>query len=124
MAQRLVRLICQECREGTPSTEADQKKMREVGLDPDRLPGGKLWKGRGCEACFGTGFTGRTGIYEVMPIDEIVRNQIMDRVGSNTIKKASVERGMKTLRMDGIEKVIKGQTTLDEILKVTLTDIF
>lgn len=124
MAQRLVRLICQECREGTDATEDDRKKMRAVGLDPDRLPGGKLWKGRGCEACFGTGFTGRTGIYEIMPIDEIVRNQIMDRVGSNTIKKASVERGMKTLRMDGIEKVIKGQTTLDEILKVTLTDIF
>ncbi len=124
MAQRLVRLICQECREGIEPSEMDLKKMQEIGLDSKRLPGGRVWKGRGCEACFGTGFTGRTGIYEILPIDDLVRNQIMDRVGSNTIKKTAVERGMKTLRMDGIEKVIKGQTTLDEVMKVTLTDIF
>jgi len=65
----------------------------------------------------------RTGIYEMLPVDEVVRNQIMDRLGASTIKKGSVERGHRTLRMDGVEKVITGITTIDEVLRVTQMDV-
>jgi general secretion pathway protein E len=124
MAQRLVRLICEHCRESRRPTEGDIKKLREVGLPVNHLPQGKLSFGRGCDHCLGTGYIGRTGIYEILEVNDIVRGQIMDRAGSNTIKKLAVERGMQTLRMDGKQKVILGQTTLDEVLRVTQMDVF
>lgn len=124
MAQRLVRLICSHCREFRRPDESDLKKLREVGLALNHLPEGQITAGRGCDHCLGTGFTGRTGIYEILEINDVVRGQIMDRAGSNTIKKSAVERGMKTLRMDGKDKVVQGQTTLDEVLRVTQMDMF
>ncbi len=124
IAQRLVRIICENCKETITPTETDLKKMREVGLSPDMLPRGKFFRGKGCDNCFNTGFVERTGIYEMLPIDDVTRAQIMDRVGSTTIKKKAMERGYKTLRMDGVEKVINSRTTVDVVLKVTQMDIF
>jgi len=124
IAQRLVRLICPHCREDIGPSAADIRKLQEVGVEPDRLPDGKIARGRGCDNCMNTGFIDRTGIYEILPIDDAVRRQIMDREGSTTIKRGSVERGYKTLRMDGVEKILTKQTTVDEVLKVTQTDIF
>ncbi|MBI1849338.1 MAG: type II secretion system ATPase GspE [Planctomycetes bacterium] len=124
VAQRLVRIICENCKEANKPTETDLKKMREVNLSLDMLPGGKLFKGRGCDTCFNTGFMERTAIYEMLPIDDVVRAQIMDRVGSTIIKKKAVERGYRTLRIDGVDRVIKGKTTVDEVLKVTQMDVF
>jgi general secretion pathway protein E len=123
VAQRLVRMICENCKEAVEPTANDLKKMRELALSADMLPGGKLFKGRGCDACFNTGFMERTAIYELLPLDDVVRAQIMDRAGSTTIKKKAMERGYKTLRMDGCERVIKGKTTVDEVLKVTQMDV-
>jgi len=124
IAQRLVRLICPQCREEVAPKEVDVQKLGEVGLTPDDLPGGRIARGRGCDNCYNTGFVERTGIYELLPIDDVVRRQIMDREGSSSIKRSAVERGHKTLRMDGVEKITKHQTTVDEVLKVTQTDIF
>ena len=122
MAQRLVRVICSECRYHYTPSSTDLKRMELLGLDPDQLQGGKLTRGHGCDHCF-NGFMNRTGIYEILPVDEVVRSQIMDRLGASTIKKVSVEAGHKTLRMDGVEKVIRGITTIDEVLRVTQMDV-
>jgi type II secretory ATPase GspE/PulE/Tfp pilus assembly ATPase PilB-like protein len=80
--------------------------------------------GAGCETCRGTGYFGRTGLYELLMVDDAVRDQIMHRTGASTIKRQAVSSGMRTLRMDGAEKVKKGQTTVDEILRVTQMDVF
>ena len=122
LAQRLVRLICPECRHEFKPSATDLKRMKLLGLTPDRLTDGKLTRGDGCDHCF-NGFMNRTGIYEMLPVDEVVRAQIMDRLGAATIKKVAVERGHRTLRMDGVDKVIKGVTTIDEVLRVTQMDI-
>ncbi|MBN2490596.1 MAG: type II secretion system ATPase GspE [Planctomycetes bacterium] len=122
MAQRLVRLICPDCREQYRPAGNDLKRMQLLGLSPDRLIDGKLTRGRGCDHCF-NGFMNRTGIYEILPIDEVVRAQVMDRLGAATIKKVAVDRGHRTLRMDGVDKVIRGVTTVDEVLRVTQMDV-
>ncbi|MBI2194993.1 MAG: type II secretion system ATPase GspE [Planctomycetes bacterium] len=121
LAQRLVRLVCPHCGEETP---ADPQKLATVGLEPGLIPSGRLWIGRGCDACRDTGYLGRTGIYELMLVDDIIREQVMGRTGASTIKKGCVERRMRTLRMDGAEKIRRGQTTIDEVLRVTQMDLF
>lgn len=123
IAQRLVRVICYHCKESYVPDETELLKVRELGINPDDLPNGRLSRGRGCEFCFDTGFSDRTGIYEFLPIDDLVKGQIMDRVGSNTIKRSAFERGFKTLRMDGVRKILAGITTADEVLKRTQMDI-
>ncbi|MBI5360737.1 MAG: type II secretion system ATPase GspE [Planctomycetes bacterium] len=115
IAQRLVRLICKHCKE--PYTPAPEE-LRKIGLTPEDLPEGKLYKGRGCEKCLNTGYLDRTGIYEILSIDDVMREQIMQRVGSNTIKQEAVRKGMKTLGMDGAIKVRTGQTTVEEVLRI------
>jgi general secretion pathway protein E len=123
IAQRLVRLICKGCREPVTPSTGDLKKMKVLGLTPDMLPEGKLYRGKGCDQCF-NGFLNRTGIYEILPVDDVVKNQIMDRLGASTIKKVALERGHRTLRQDGVQKVVDGVTTIDEVLRVTQLDVF
>jgi type II secretory ATPase GspE/PulE/Tfp pilus assembly ATPase PilB-like protein len=96
------------------------KKLRECGgLVPDVFPEGKVARGAGCDYCFGSGYVERTAIYEMLEIDDEVKNQIMDRASATAIKKSAVERKMRTLRMDGIQKMLNGVTTVDEVLRVT-----
>ncbi len=124
VAQRLVRLICPQCKEEIEPNPSEVQKLSEVKVTPDMLPGGKIARGRGCDNCYNTGFVERTGIYELLPIDDVARRQIMARESSTEIKKAAVERGYKTLRMDGVDKILNHTTTVDEVLKVTQTDVF
>lgn len=124
IAQRLVRLICPQCKEEMKPNANDVQKLSEVGISPDQLQNGTIARGRGCDNCYNTGFVERTGIYEMLPVDDTTRRQIMAREGSTTIKKSAVERGYTTLRMDGVEKILNKTTTVDEVLKVTQTDIF
>ncbi|MEM8886225.1 MAG: type II secretion system ATPase GspE [Planctomycetota bacterium] len=124
IAQRLVRRLCPECKQHVKPTDEDIFDLKSIKIDPDELPEGKLWKGVGCPSCFNTGYTDRTGIYEVLPIDEVVKDQVMERVNSTIIKKSSIERGCRTLRMDGARKVISGVTTPSEVLRVTQLDAF
>ncbi|MEQ8765581.1 MAG: ATPase, T2SS/T4P/T4SS family [Planctomycetota bacterium] len=122
-AQRLVRLICPKCRELAPPDNMMVQKLREVGLTPDDLPEGRMALGKGCDYCFSTGYTDRTAIYEILPIDEVVQGQVMDNASAAEIKRKALERGLRTLRMDGVKKIIEGRTTVDEVLRVTQLDV-
>jgi general secretion pathway protein E len=118
MAQRLVRLLCPNCREPfAPTAET----LRELGLTPVDLAqhSGQCFQGRGCEACRYTGYRGRTAIYELLVLDDPVRDLIMQRANANMIKTTAVQRGMQTLLHNGARKVLEGRTTAEEVLRVT-----
>ncbi|HED65506.1 MAG TPA: type II secretion system protein GspE [Planctomycetes bacterium] len=122
VAQRLVRTICKHCRDLDPVNDEWAAKLRKVGLTPEQVDGHVAF-GRGCEECFHSGFSGRTAIYEFLPVDEVLRTQVMEGVTATQMKKAAIERGMTTLRMDGQEKIIQRLTTPDEVLRVTQLDM-
>jgi general secretion pathway protein E len=118
MAQRLVRVLCPACRE---PVKPDADTLREMGLTMEEClaADGHLYHGRGCDACRGTGYRGRMGIYELMPLDDSIRPLIMQHANASTIRAAAIERGMHTLLQDGAQKVLKGLTTAEELLRVT-----
>ncbi len=122
IAQRLVRKVCPECKK---VVEPSSHELRELGIGLSGSPanGGKYFVGQGCERCFQTGYRGRTGIYEIMLINEEIQNMIYKRETAGTIKKVALDAGMQTLRMDGARKVVEGVTTVSEILRVTQADI-
>jgi general secretion pathway protein E len=120
MAQRLVRRICPDCRRlYVPAPH----ELRELGLAIEQTAHTEFFEGAGCEKCFQTGYRGRTGIYELMPITEEVRDLIYAKENAGTIKKQAVEAGLQTLRMDGARKVAAGITTVAEVLRVTQADV-
>jgi general secretion pathway protein E len=121
VAQRLVRLICKHCKVEYAPTE---RELAGIGLSPKDVPGGKLWRGRGCPYCLNSGYRDRTAIFELFTVDDHVREQTMQRVGSTFIKQDAIKRGMRTLRMDGARKVLAGKTTPEEVLRVTQMDTF
>jgi type II secretory ATPase GspE/PulE/Tfp pilus assembly ATPase PilB-like protein len=117
LAQRLVRTICPRCKdEYVPTAE----EVRGIGADIHKVK--KLWKGKGCATCQNTGYQGRTGIYELMLIDDEVRRLILARVDANSIKAKAREHGMITLQSDGTDKVLAGITTAEEVSRVTQED--
>ena len=120
IAQRLVRRICADCK---VTMEPTEDELRSLGITPDRLTDGLLWKGEGCESCLKTGYRERTAIYEILPITDPVRQQVMEHRSASEIKKGAVDRGLQTLRMHGARKALKGETTIDEVLRVTQMDI-
>jgi general secretion pathway protein E len=122
IAQRLVRTICRHCHTLGPVTPEWAAKLRKVGLDPEQL-GNQVAFGRGCDECFQSGYAGRTAIYEFMPVDEVLRTQIMNSATAAQMKRSAVERGMITLREDGRQKILQRQTTADEVLRVTQLDL-
>ena len=112
MAQRLVRRICSNCKE--------EFKLSDEALGDLGLPAGtKTYKGKGCDKCNGSGYSGRQGLYEVMPISPGIRELILDRASTTEIRHKAVEEGMLTLRDDGLVKVAKGVTTIEEVLRET-----
>ena len=121
LAQRLVRRICQKCKE---PYEPDPRILDQLELSHLVQPGSVFWQGKGCEECLGTGYHGRIGIYELLMVDDNVRGQIQRHDSAAVMKSTAVERGMKTLRMDGALKALAGETTLDEVLRVTQRDVF
>jgi len=121
MAQRLVRTICPHCRE---AYRADQEALREIGLEVKDLSGGLAYRGKGCEECMDTGYLGRTGIYELLMVDESVRRGILERRSANEIKAEALRLGLVTLRQDGAAKVAGGVTTIDEVMRETQTDAY
>ena len=122
VAQRLVRTICPNCRASQPITKEWAAKLRKIDITPEEL-NGEIFFGEGCEDCFHSGYAGRTAIYEFMPVDEDIRTQIMDGTTATRMKRAAIEKGMMTLRMDGQGKVRDRLTTPDEILRVTQLDM-
>jgi type II secretory ATPase GspE/PulE/Tfp pilus assembly ATPase PilB-like protein len=121
IAQRLVRRICKNCAE---EYEPKEEELKEIGVQRSQLPDGKLLIGRGCPNCMNSGFYDRTGIFEILPIDDVVRDQIMKRTGSTYIKQEAIKRGMRTLRMDGARKVMRHISAISEVLQVTQIDSF
>jgi general secretion pathway protein E len=118
VAQRLVRRICPDCKKpAQPTTQ----QLNELGLGSSL--DAPFYVGAGCERCFKTGYRGRTGIYEVMLISDKIQELIYRQETAGTIKKLALEAGMQTLRMDGARKVLAGQTTVGEVLRVTQADM-
>ena len=117
LAQRLVRRVCQACRVPDAPNAAD---LEALGIEG--AAGTKLWRGRGCEECRGTGYRGRTGIYELFPISEDARSLILRRAPTRDIRHQALEAGMVSLRLDGWRKACAGVTTVEEILRVTQED--
>jgi len=121
IAQRLVRRVCPDCKR--PMTPAPHE-LRDLGLESlDEHKDAKFFVGEGCSRCFQTGYRGRTGIYEVMLIDEATQEMIYRQETAGQIKRLAVQAGMQTLRMDGARKVLAGITTASEVLRVTQADV-
>ena len=114
MAQRLVRVICPNCREAVP---AQSEVLRDAGYDGIEVS--SFYEGRGCKECSETGFKGRLGIFELMVMNEELRRLTITSADASKLRKAAIEGGMKTLRSDGFEKVSLGHTTLAEVMRVT-----
>jgi general secretion pathway protein E len=117
LAQRLVRRICPSCRVPDTPSKAD---LDALGIDAP--PDVTLFRGKGCEECRGTGYRGRSGIYELFVLDEDARSLILRRASTRDIRQHAMQRGMATLRMDGWKRACEGATTVEEILRVTQED--
>ena len=116
VAQRLVRRICSECK--GPHTYKDEE-LRSLGTDLESLRQLKFMKGRGCDVCSGTGYKGRQGLYEVMALSPELRRMILRGASVAELQAQAVVEGMLTLRMDGMKKIERGVTTLEEVVKET-----
>ena len=120
IAQRLIRNLCPHCKkEHTPALP----ELKELGLDPSQAEDFTIYLPVGCDKCLQTGYRGRTGIYELLLINDELRNFILQNVNSQVIKNKAIECGMKTLRVDGAAKVLAGVTSIEEVLRVTQEDI-
>ena len=121
LAQRLVRVLCKECREAYLPTP---EELREIGIGPEKGREPRMiYRAKGCDACNGTGYRGRTGIYEIMMVDDAIRELAVKKVDSGSIKRAAVQKGMRTLMEDGGRKVLRGVTSVAEVLSVTQEDL-
>jgi len=125
IAQRLVRKVCPHCKK---VVEPTPHELRELGLGDVKRSGsaedgGRFFVGEGCERCFRTGYRGRTGIYEMLLINEEIQDMIYKRETAGVMKKVALEAGMQTLRMDGARKVLEGVTSISEVLRVTQADV-
>jgi len=115
VAQRLARLLCEKCREPHVPTP---EELREAGVIDARHEGGQFFRAVGCNACSNTGYRGRFGLYEVMPMTEEIERLTVERASSNAIREVAIDQGMRTLREDGLEKAAAGLTSIEEIARV------
>jgi type IV pilus assembly protein PilB len=119
LAQRLVRKICSECRElSMPSTE----QLAELDLRPEDVADKRIYRGRGCSVCNNTGFKGRTGLYEYMPMNDVLRDLIHRGCSTEQLRDAALQQGMRSLRISGLEKLYSGVTTIEEVIRETVRD--
>jgi type II secretion system protein E len=116
MAQRLIRTICPHCK---TEQKVDRDYLRKIGFPEADIETAKVWHGLGCEQCRQFGYQGRKGIYELLLVTEALRPLIMNRAPATTIAHRAMEAGMRTLRIDGWNKVKAGETTIEEVLRVT-----
>ncbi|NQW05181.1 MAG: Flp pilus assembly complex ATPase component TadA, partial [Acidobacteria bacterium] len=119
LAQRLVRRICAHCRR---AAVISAEMLTESALDPGLATSQEFFEGAGCIECGGTGFKGRTSICEVMDLTDRIRDMILERRPTSEIKRAAKDEGMRFLRESAVELVMKGETTLREINKVTFVE--
>jgi type IV pilus assembly protein PilB len=119
MAQRLVRRICKNC---TGPYEPTEDELRSLNISPDQIAQANFQKGRGCDKCRGTGCKGRMGIFEIFVLDDEIRRMVNEGLSVSAIRQRAREIGMRTLREDGIRKVLAGMTTPDEVISATMGD--
>jgi type IV pilus assembly protein PilB len=120
VAQRLVRKLCPACK--VPSVLTD-KELRALRLDNARMSTATIFAAKGCEKCRDTGYKGRMGIFEIFEIDDEVRHMINENLSTGQLRKRARELGMRSLREDGIRKVLSGLTTASEVIHVTMSDL-
>ena len=116
MAQRLIRTICPHCK---TEQKVEPDYLRRIGFPEEEIGTAKFWRGAGCEECRQFGYQGRKGIYELLIVNEAMRPLVLSRAAASTIATKAIEQGMRTLRTDGWTKVKNGETTIEEVLRVT-----
>jgi general secretion pathway protein E len=116
IAQRLIRVLCKDCKQ--PYTP-DKSTLESIGITPDQFHEATIYKANGCENCFRTGYKGRNGIFEIMLLDSSLKSLILTAYDSGRIKDAALNLNMVTLRQDGIQKVLRGISTIEEVIRVT-----
>ena len=116
IAQRLVRTLCPSCKVRYNPTPLE---LKEIGITKTMLKTKKVYKAKGCDKCLNTGYSGRTGIYELLPVTNPIRKLIVDKADASAIKTAAVQHGMRTLLEDGAIKVLAGATSIDEVMRVS-----
>jgi type IV pilus assembly protein PilB len=119
MAQRLVRVICNNCRE---DAAIPLESLLDIGMPPDLAATTVCYRGAGCSQCSATGYKGRIAIYEVMPMADAIRDAVLAGASSSEIKRAAMDAGMTTLRRSGLNKIAEGVTTVEEVLRITMAD--
>jgi type IV pilus assembly protein PilB len=119
IAQRLVRRICANCKtEYEPSLE----QLMELELRPEDVEGRKFWYGKGCETCNNTGYKGRQGIYEIMVLDDDMKDKIVAHASTQILRMEAKKRGMRTLRQSGLMAIYDGVTSIEEVVRETITE--
>ena len=119
VAQRLVRKICKQCKKAyTP----DANELRSLNITPQQASTATFMRGEGCSNCNGTGYRGRNGIFEMFVVNEEIQRMIYDNVGTAKLRDKSRSLGMRTMREDGVRKVLAGQSTIDEVVSITVGD--
>lgn len=116
-AQRLMRRICKKCKESYIATEEDEEITKG-----DIKAGTTLYRGKGCDACEGTGYKGRTGVYEILSMNRKLRSLLIKGASTEELRKVAIETGMRTLRQDAIEKALTGVSTVEEVVSTTLAE--
>jgi type IV pilus assembly protein PilB len=119
LAQRLARKICTECR---VETEIDPQVLADVGFSEEQVARGPQFRGTGCRACGDTGYKGRIALYEVMPMKDRLKEMVLQGSSAAEIKQQMIQDGVLTLRMAAINKCMDGVTTVDEVLRCTVSD--
>ncbi|WP_435010441.1 GspE/PulE family protein [Tundrisphaera lichenicola] len=117
ISQRLLRKVCPYCR---VSFEADERQLAMLGLDPAERAGTILSRGEGCTACFQTGYLGRSGIFEILQVNDTIRELIFQQISKDVLRQVATDMGMRTLKDAAVDKVLEGSTTLEEIYRVVM----
>jgi type II secretory ATPase GspE/PulE/Tfp pilus assembly ATPase PilB-like protein len=113
LAQRLVRIICDKCKQ---KYKPDKSVLKDLGITKSSV---EFYRGKGCSRCKNTGYIGRTGIFELFSLDENIRKMVNDKASADQIREKLIEKGARTLKDDGVEKILAGITTPQEVLRVT-----
>jgi len=119
IAQRLVRMVCPKCKE---EYQPKEEELMELSLRPEDVRGRRFFRGRGCDNCNKSGYRGRLAIFEIMSIDDDMRDLIMKEASTNIIREHARKRGMRVLRETGMMGIYEGQTTIDEVVRETVAE--
>jgi len=119
VAQRLTRTICPKCKE---PFEPNDEQLMELSLSPEQVAGKKFFHGKGCDNCFGSGYRGRMAIFEIMGMNDSLRDMVMHKASTNILRAEARKAGMRTLRECGLLAIYEGQTTIDEVVRETLAE--